>query len=118
MRSVFFAALSLKRGFSSSASSSANSLNSFSAAPPTHRQANDLACQSEAGLGGLEYESLSGARFSLRGLFFSILRWRIRFEGMNETSRDSGYFIDSRQKRGLIGSRRFVKTADFSYELE
>jgi hypothetical protein len=37
---------------------------------------------------------------------------------MNETSRDPGYFIDSSQERGFIGSRRFVKTADFSYELE
>jgi hypothetical protein len=37
---------------------------------------------------------------------------------MNETGRDLGYFIDSRQERGFIGSRRFVETADFSDELE
>ena len=74
--------------------------------------------QSAAGLGGLKYESLSGARFSLCGLFFPILRWRVRFEGMNETRRDPGYFIDSGQERSLIGSRRFVKTADFSHELK
>jgi len=37
---------------------------------------------------------------------------------MNEASRDPCDFIDSRQERGLIGSRRFVKTADFSHELE
>jgi hypothetical protein len=37
---------------------------------------------------------------------------------MNETSRDLRDFIDSSEERGLIGSRRLVKTADFSYELE
>jgi hypothetical protein len=37
---------------------------------------------------------------------------------MNETSRDFGYFIDSSQERRLIRSRRSVKTADFSHELE
>jgi len=37
---------------------------------------------------------------------------------MNETSRNLGYFIDSSKERSLICSRRFVKTADFSHELE
>ena len=37
---------------------------------------------------------------------------------MNETGRYLRYIIDSSQERGLIGSRRFVKTADFSHELE
>ncbi len=37
---------------------------------------------------------------------------------MDEASRDLSDFIDSSEERGLIGSRRLVKTADFSYELE
>jgi hypothetical protein len=37
---------------------------------------------------------------------------------MNETTRDLGYFIDSSEERDLICFRRFVKTADFSHELE
>jgi len=37
---------------------------------------------------------------------------------MNEASRDLSDFIDSGQERGLICSRRFVETADFSHELK
>jgi hypothetical protein len=37
---------------------------------------------------------------------------------VNETCRDPGYFIDSSEERGLICSRRFVKTADFPDELK
>jgi hypothetical protein len=77
-----------------------------------------LARQSETALGRLEYDPPQGSGLSLCGSFFSIPWWCIRFEGMNETSRDPGYFIDSSQERGLIGSRRFIKTADFSHELE
>src|SRR5436309_16114550 len=74
-----------------------------------------LARQSEAAVGGFKYDPPQGSSPSLCGSFFSI-PWRcVRFEGMNETSRDPGYFIYSSQERGLIGSRRFVKTADCSH---
>ncbi len=59
-----------------------------------------------------------GKSFRFCRFFSPILRWRVRFERMNETTRDRGYFIDSRQERGLICSRRFVKAADFSHELK
>jgi hypothetical protein len=59
-----------------------------------------------------------GAGFRFCGLFFPIPPWCIRFEGMNEASRDLSDFIDSSEERGLIGSRRLVETADFSHELE
>lgn len=59
-----------------------------------------------------------GASFRFCRLFFPI-PWRcVRFQGMNETGRDQCDFINSSQERGLIGSRRFVETADFSHELE
>ena len=77
-----------------------------------------LARQSEAAPGGFKYDPPQGSSLGLGGPFLSIPRRRVRFEGMNETSRDPGYFIDSSQERGLIGSRRFVKAADFSHELE
>ena len=77
-----------------------------------------LARQSEAAPGGFKYDPPQGSSLSLCGSLFSIPWWCIRFEGMNETSRDPGYFIDSNQEHGLIGSRGFVKTADFSHELE
>ncbi len=66
----------------------------------------------------LECDSFQGASFSLCLLFFSIPRWCVRFEGVNETGRDLGYFVDSSQERGLICSRGFVKTADFPHELK
>jgi hypothetical protein len=59
-----------------------------------------------------------GASFRFCGFFFPIPPWRIRFKGMNETSRDLWDFIDSSEERGLIGSRRFLKATDFSHELE
>jgi hypothetical protein len=63
-------------------------------------------------------KSLRGSGFRLRGLFLSILRWGVGFEGMEKTSRDRGYFIDCSQKRGFVGLRRFVKAADLSDELQ
>jgi hypothetical protein len=63
-------------------------------------------------------ESLSGSSLCLCGFFFSVLRRRIRFEGMEKTVRDTGYFIDRGQKRGLISFRRFREPADFSNELQ
>ena len=40
------------------------------------------------------------------------------FERTEKARRDVGYFIDSSQERRFICVRRFVKAADFSYELE
>jgi hypothetical protein len=37
---------------------------------------------------------------------------------MNEASRDLRYVLDSSKEEGFICSRRFVKSADFSHELE
>ncbi len=37
---------------------------------------------------------------------------------MNKASRDCGYFVDGSLERSLIGTRRFVKATDFSYELK
>src|SRR5712664_1139696 len=59
-----------------------------------------------------------GTSFRFCRFFFSILRRSVRFERMNETSRDLGYFVDSSQERSLIRFRRFTETADFSHELE
>jgi hypothetical protein len=59
-----------------------------------------------------------GTSFRFQRFFFPILRWRVRFQGMNEATRDLGYFIDSGQERGLICSGRFGKAADFSGELK
>src|ERR1019366_961203 len=63
-------------------------------------------------------ESLGGASFRLCSLFFSILRRCAAVERMGEASRDAGDFIDCGQERGFVCLRRFVKTADFSHELE
>src|SRR5208282_940641 len=63
-------------------------------------------------------ESFCGASSRLGGLFFAILRWRGRVQGMEKTSRDTGDFVNCRQERGFIGLRRFVKTGDFPHELE
>ena len=40
------------------------------------------------------------------------------FERAEKTGRDAGYFIDCSQQRAFVCFRRFVKTADFSHELE
>jgi hypothetical protein len=37
---------------------------------------------------------------------------------MQKASRDIGYSIDCSQERSFVCFRRFVKTADFSHELE
>src|SRR6266851_6616812 len=63
-------------------------------------------------------ESLCLTRFRFRGLFFPILRRCVRFERAEKTGRDAGYFIDCNQQRAFVCLRRFVKTADFSHELE
>jgi hypothetical protein len=37
---------------------------------------------------------------------------------MEKPGRDVDYFIDGSQERAFVWLRRFVKTADFSHELE
>ena len=73
--------------------------------------------QSSAGLDSIA-EPRCGAGFRFYRFLFAILRRRIRFERMNQTTRGRGYFVDSGQERGLICFRRFGKTADFSNELQ
>jgi len=63
-------------------------------------------------------ESLRSARFRFCGFFFSSLRRCVGFERMEQTSRDTGDFIDCGQERRFVCFGRFVKPADFSYELE
>ena len=63
-------------------------------------------------------ESLRSARFRFCGFFFSSLRRCVGFERMEQTSRDTGDFIDCSQERRFVCFGRFVKPADFSYELE
>src|SRR5216684_1082991 len=63
-------------------------------------------------------ESLGGASFRLRGLFFPILGRCIRFERTKKARRDTGYVIDRRQKRDFVGLRRFVETGDLPHELQ
>ena len=70
------------------------------------------------GIYHLRDESPDGSGLCFRRLFFSILRRGIGVEGMQKTRRDAGYFIDSSQKRGFVSLGRFVKTCDFSHELE
>jgi hypothetical protein len=47
-------------------------------------------------------ESLCGASFRFRGLFFSILGRCGRFKRIEKTSRDAGYFIDRTKKRPFV----------------
>src|ERR1700741_1511992 len=61
----------------------------------------------------LRRPGLSSCRF-----LFPILRWCAGFERTDETSRSAGDFLDRRQERGFVYLRRFIKTADFSHELE
>ena len=63
-------------------------------------------------------ESFCSASLRLRGLFFPILRRGVGFERAEKTGRDAGYFIDCSQQCAFVCLRRFVKTADFSHELE
>jgi hypothetical protein len=63
-------------------------------------------------------ESLCGASFRFRSLFFPILRRGVRFERAEKTGRDAGYLIDCSQQGAFVCLRRFAKTADFSHELE
>src|SRR5579859_4253185 len=63
-------------------------------------------------------ESFCGARPRFCSFFFSILGWRVRFKRMEKAGRNVGDFIDCRQERGFVCLRGFVKTADFSYELQ
>ena len=63
-------------------------------------------------------ESLRGARFRLRGLFFPILRRRGGFERMEKACRYGGYFIDRRQERSFVGLGGFAEPADLSHELQ
>jgi hypothetical protein len=67
---------------------------------------------------GLITEPGRGAHFRLGGFFFPILRWRVRFEGMNQATRSRSYLLDRSLERGLVCFRWFVKTADFSHKLE
>jgi hypothetical protein len=62
--------------------------------------------------------SLRGASFRFRGLFLSVLGWRVCFERLEQTGRDAGYLIDGSQKQLFVGFGRFRKTADFSNELK
>ncbi len=70
------------------------------------------------GLADSGTESLCGASFRFGGLFFSSLRRCVGFERTEQTSRDTGDFIDCSQERSFVCFGRFVKAADFSYELE
>src|SRR5260370_17489591 len=63
-------------------------------------------------------ESLCGASRRSCGFFFPILGWCIGFERMEKTGRNVSYFINGGQERGFVCLRGFVKTADFSHELE
>jgi hypothetical protein len=63
-------------------------------------------------------EPRRGASFRFGCFFFTVFRWRRRFERMQEATRSCGYFVDGSLERGLIRFRRFVKTADFPYKLE
>ena len=63
-------------------------------------------------------ESLGSARLSLRGFFFSILRWRRRLQRTQKPLRDSRDFIDRRQKRVLIRLRWLCKPANLPYKLQ
>jgi hypothetical protein len=49
--------------------------------------------------------------------FLVAVRRRSAFERVNPTSRDPGYFIPFRQKRGFVCRGRIVKTTDLSCEL-
>jgi hypothetical protein len=62
--------------------------------------------------------SFGSPRFGFRGFLFSIFRWCVRFERTEKASGDACDFIDCRQEWGFVGLRRFVKTADFSHELQ
>src|SRR6266403_178723 len=59
-----------------------------------------------------------GASFRFCRFFFPILRWRVRFERMEEAAGNGSYFVDSGQECGFICLRRLVESADFPYELE
>src|SRR6202521_5147988 len=63
-------------------------------------------------------ESFGGASLRFCGFFFPILRSRVCVERMQKTSGDRGDFIDCAQERSFVRLRRFIKTADFSHELE
>ena len=63
-------------------------------------------------------ESLCGASLCFCGLFCSILRRCVRFERTEEAGRDAGYIIDCCQEGAFVCLRRFVKSTDFSRELE
>ena len=59
-----------------------------------------------------------GPGLRLCGFFFTVFRWRGRFEGMNELRGDSSDFIDGSSERSFIRLRRLVEPGDFSHELE
>jgi hypothetical protein len=66
----------------------------------------------------LRSKSLGSASACLGGLFPSVL-WRRRgFEGVKETHRAGGDFIDGSIEGLFIRSRRLVKSADLSHKLQ
>jgi len=56
--------------------------------------------------GRLIAEPGCGARFRFCRFFFPVLRWRVRFRGKNETSRDGRYFLDRQPGMPLVCFRR------------
>src|SRR5215831_19605787 len=69
-------------------------------------------------LSKLRTESLCGPSLGFGGLFFAVLRRRCGFERVEKTSRHAGYFFHGVEKRGFIGLRRFVETADLPHKLQ
>lgn len=63
-------------------------------------------------------ESLRGASFGFRRLFFAILRRRDGFERTKQPSGDAGDFIHCVLEQLFVGLGWFVKSADLPDELE
>src|SRR5437588_2223148 len=68
--------------------------------------------------GDLGAKSFCRPSFCLCGLFLPILRRGAGFERTKKPHRDTGNFIDCRQKRIFISFRRFIETGYLSHKLE
>ena len=68
--------------------------------------------------GGLIAESLRGASFGFRRLFFAILRWRDSLERTEKPSGNAGDFIHRVLKQLFIRFGWFIKSTDLPDELE